>query len=565
MTKQKSKLKYGLTVIAIINAVVLAASSFVGCFFSNPNGENSDKGSLNFNYALGEIASEKVENAQYAPDIDKYFEANALQARTNAKTTEDFTALINEYTTVENYAGAGKYLGYDIYEIKDEIKFVVDNVPAFNQWFRMPIMREDEGYVRIPYYESWAYYLEMNEETSMLSITRVCWATRSRYLDFDNRETVEEYADGSSFIQYEIMKINYLETETDEIVECFIYSVGIDKVKNEYHYFNPNSADYYPFEYQYLRNVKDKSTVKYHVTVAERYSENESFDEGGMDIRGLTHYGVRREFTIVNYDGYTDIDVTKIDQKFTTLDAPENNGYADFDVNSNNIKILLEAIGFEKEYLNLSPVGLLDIISIHIIDNFEIKNNWPEIYKEQASAVAVDTILGPFYGKDIWLTDVYVNVDCRSNTIGGFAVYVGANIYDTTKFDLEKEYSLSVALRSRETGKLFVIATEYNRLEKVFYAGSMAEYYYRLKETSYYLASSVISIDEDGTYDLTCVLTIDNDGKHEILFDTLETAYLMRYYSLKIPNSVDDNGVTHKYTTSGTGGKFTITVTSEQN
>ena len=27
------------------------------------------------------------------------------------------------------------------------IKFVVDKVPVFEQWFRMPNMREDEGYI----------------------------------------------------------------------------------------------------------------------------------------------------------------------------------------------------------------------------------------------------------------------------------------------------------------------------------------------------------------------------------------------------------------------------------
>mgnify|MGYP003321755917 CR=1 FL=1 len=37
-------------------------------------------------------------------------------------TLDDFNALVDEYAHVENYAGAGKYLGYDIYEIKDEIK-----------------------------------------------------------------------------------------------------------------------------------------------------------------------------------------------------------------------------------------------------------------------------------------------------------------------------------------------------------------------------------------------------------------------------------------------------------
>ena len=59
-------------------------------------------------------------------------------------TVEEFSELVDEYGTIENYAGAGKYLGYDIYEIKNEIAYVTKTVPAFNQWFRMPTMRENE-------------------------------------------------------------------------------------------------------------------------------------------------------------------------------------------------------------------------------------------------------------------------------------------------------------------------------------------------------------------------------------------------------------------------------------
>ncbi|MDE7168138.1 MAG: hypothetical protein K2O28_04740 [Clostridia bacterium] len=559
MENKKTKFKSGFAAIVLAIVLVFSALPFAGCSLFKH---------LNYDYGRGEIAAAKVENAQYTPDMDKYIAANKVQARSRnvaAKTTsEDFTALINEYATVRSYAGSGKYLGYDIYEIKEEIKFVVEQVPAFNQWFRMPTMREAQGFINIPYYENWAYYLEMNEETSMLSITRVCWSTRCHYLDFENQKSVEDHADGSSFIQYEIMKINYLETETDELVECFIYSVGIDNVKRNTHY-NSNTADYYPFEFQYLRNVKDKSMVKYHITVAERYRYDESFDEGGMDIRGLTPYGVRREFTVVNYDGYTDIDVTKIDQKFATLNAPENDGYVDFDVNSNNIKILTDAIGYNEKYSNTSPKELLDGISKHAIDNFEIKNNWATIYKEQDSAVSVDTIQGPFYGKDIWLSDVYTYVSCRGHDQDEIEFDAGADIYDTSKFNIKKEYSLSFALRSRETGKLYILATDYNPLEKTFYNGSNTEYYYRLKQTSYDLNSSVICVDEDGTYDVTCVLTAKNNGKDEILFDTLEVAYMRGYYGLIIPDSVDANGVTRKYTVSGICGKLTIKVTSENN
>lgn len=568
------KSKTGIIVVILIAVILVAA---VGGYFiyKNLSGNNQRK-PLTLDRSKGAIAAAKVENAQYMPDIDKYFASNSPStgARTlSAKaTTEDFTSLIDEYAKVYNYAGAGKYLGYDIYEIKNEIEFVVETVPAFNQWFRMPVMREAEGFISVPYYEDWAYYLEMNEETSALSVTRVCWSTRSSYLDFENRKTVENHADGSSFVQYEIMKTNYLKTETDEIVECYIYSVGVDNAK----YSNPsdtvatgglynaNEKNYYPFEFQYLRNVKDKSMVKYHITVAQRYGATQSFDKGGMDIRGLNPYGVRREFMIVNYDGYQDIDVTEIDQKFATLDNSYADGEVYFDVNDGNIELLLDTIGYKEDVSSLNAKQLTDKISKHIIDNFEIKNNWSKIYKEQYYAATVDTLHGAFYGKDIWISYLSSYVSCRGHNQDNVEFSVNADVYDVTKFDLTKEYSLSMALKSRESGKLYIVATDYKELERAIYnGGTENDYFYRLS-SSINLSSELIVVDEDGIYDVVCVLTAEGDGGDVVLVDTLEPAFLRQYYGLVIPDSVDDNGTVHKYSVTGTGGKLVITVSSDE-
>ena len=79
------------------------------------------------------------------------------------------------------------------------------------------------------------------------------------------------------------MKTNYYtDTNGDEVVECFIYSVGVDNVKKG-GTCNTNTEDYHPFEYQYLKNVKDKSLIKYHITAAERYRGDEIADLGFED------------------------------------------------------------------------------------------------------------------------------------------------------------------------------------------------------------------------------------------------------------------------------------------
>lgn len=510
-----------------------------------------------YDYEKGTIASKKVDNAQYTPDMDKYLEAqNSIVSPMAVSTEEEFAELIDKYATIENYAGAGKYLGYDIYEIKEEIQFIVDKVPAFNQWFRMPSMRENEGYISIPYYEWWAYYLEMNED--ILSITRVCWSTRSSYLDpTDNSTIIEDHDDGSSFIQYEIMKTNYyINADNDEVVECYIYSVGIDNVKNG---VNTNTKDYYPFEYQYLKNIKDKSLIKYHITVSDR-------EYKAMDIRGLNPYGVRREFLIVNYDGYTNIDVTEIDQRFANLANPSNNGSVSYDMNSDNIKLLVKNVGVSEEEYNssTSEKDLLDKIAKQIIDNFEIKNNWPTIYKESSDAIEIELIKGPFYGQKLPISDVYVYVGCRGHYKEEIEFDAGADIYDQSLININKEYSLSMALKERTTGKLYIIATHYNKPQQTYYNGSETEYYYRFEGTSLDLNASVIKVDTDGTYDIVCVLTERENDEDKILLDTLEIGYLRQYYGLIIPNSVDENGIIHHYTCKSTGGKLTIVVTSEK-
>lgn len=566
-------------IVAVVLALVLIAG--VGGYFILKNFNK-----LVYDYEKGAIANARVESAQYVPDINKYIENNSglgstvetlnlnntvvpLSFNTEVQTftrdtnmsIEDFSQLVGEYRTIKNYAGAGKYLGYDIHEIKNEIAYVSKNVPAFNQWFRMPNMREEQGYVAIPYYENWAYYLEMDEEDK-LSITRVCWCTRSAYLDFDNKKVIEYHDDGTSFVQYEVMKMNYYtDSNGDEVVECFIYSVGVDNVKNG-GTCNKNKSNYYPFEYQYLKNVKDKSLIKYHITAANRYSNNNpamsEFDFGssnnsGMDIRGLNPYGVRREFTILNYDGYTNIDLTKIDQRFATLDNQTADGSVNFDISNLNIQNLVNNIGLSHdEYTSCgNAYQLMDKVAKQIIDNFELKNNWAQIYKDSTDAIEVDLIKGPFYGQELPFSYLRSTI----GFYGGSEIDYNcdASIVNPTLLERGAKYSLSLALKSNEN--LYIIATNYRTLVNN-------------SKKSHIMANlsgvdlTGINIDKDGEYTLVIVFTQKIDGEDVVILDTNEPAYITRFMGFDIPDTVDENGVTHFYSAKSAGGKLVVTVSS---
>lgn len=530
---------------------------------------------LVYDYEKGTAASKIVENAQYVPDMDKFLEVNKQLEQVNMRnkrkynlnnssymTSEEFANLIDECAIFNSESGAGKYLGYDIYEIKKEIKFVVDNVPAFNQWFRMPNMREDEGYIKIPYYENWSYYLEYNEETSYLSITRVSWCTRSRYLDYENQITVEEHEDGTSFVQYEIMKINYYyNKDNKEVVECYGYNVGIDNVKNA-GTCNQNINDYYPFEYQYLKNVEDESLIKYHIVAAERFREDDSFDQGGMDIRGLYPYGSSREFLIINYDGYKEIATTRIDQKYnSSLDNK-------FSLNDTNIKYLAKSIGLDEDELNRfnNNNEFIDVLCKKIVDEFELKNNWPIIYKDSLDGYKIDKIYGQYYQKEILISGLSHLASCRSHSHNEIEYSASADIYDINKFDVDKMYSLSVALK-KDDGTIYILGSDYDYLEKVHYAGSTEEYYYRIHSNINILTDDknnpLYLIKDPGTYVLTTVLTHYNNGKEEILFDTLENVLLAKYYGLSIPNYQDNNGIVYTYKVKGIEKKLEIIINSK--
>ena len=603
--------KHKIKVICILLAIIMVIST-IGLVFifrdkddpNNPDGGGSGK-SLILDYVKGEKGSERVDSAQYLPDIETFIKVNDDEPDYGSSSSgkvygssqsenisqEDFQELIDNAAHIENYAGAGKYLGYDIYDIKNELKYVIEHVPAFNQWFQLPAMREEEGYVDIPYYEGWQYYLELELFPLKLNVTRVCNATRSAKLDFENKTFVEDNADGSSMCQFEVMKTSYFtDSNGDEVIECYVYAVGVDNVNNEIHYnhYNPNQNDYFAYEYQYLRNVKDKSLITYHITAAERASlifnsplfegwtavEKPSGDiDDGMDLRGLTPYGYMREFQVVDYDGYNQVKVLNLVQKFQSFREPTANGEITlydgsipFDVNSNNVALLANAIGIETEdYIDSENASeCLDIFSKHIVDNFDLKKDWPEIYKgSKVDRAIVDTIKGPHYGVELPVNDAYGYVEMYPVTGNDMHITLDAEIYDITKFDISKKYSLTLALRETTTGKLIIIHKQYKNL-KLY--GSVGNQYYVFDSTSafYYLdTENVLRINETGEYDLTFLITMQDGEEDVVVFDTLSTLLLRRYGGLKLNDLVDEQtGITYKYTTSGKGGRFLLNVTA---
>jgi|GEM_PF-2866141 len=537
---------------------------------------NLFKKKLKLDEEKGAKAVAVIENAQYKPDVQKYISANfdnvtpasysALSdgehTENRALTTKEFNALVDKYATIKTEFGAGKYQGYDIHEIKEELKFVLEQVPAFNQWFELPIMREYQGFISIPYYEGWNYYVEISERK--LSVTRRSHLTRCSYLDFENRVSVENYEDETYFAQYEVMKVNYYFDENDcETMECYVYNVGVDHVKEmqSSDSYSDNPENYHPLGYTYLKNVKDKEFIKYQIVASPRYKDSESFGQGGVDLRGNTPYGIRRQIMVANYDGYQDVDVLDVSQQFESLNYPTANGSINFDITSSNAKKFALNVGLsEQEYENIaSAQDFMDVCSRRIVDNFELKNEWHNINTATIDAPTSESIKGPFYGQKLPLQSLNVFVDCKDNGGKKIEFYAGASVPGKAGFVATDEYSLNMAIRNKKTGEINVIAKNNSCVEsfqsefRQLGEGSLDDY-----QTNMVVRSSALQRDEAGEYELTCAFMKGD----EVVLDTLCVALLRSFVALSIDDVYKD-GNKYSHYVSSAGGKLTITVTCE--
>jgi hypothetical protein len=278
-----------------------------------------------YNYELGIKHKEVIDNAQYLPDPADLVNSNNI--RSYASIIEDnkeqelispfgFESIIYSMSNIDTLSGSGKYLGYDIYELKEEVSNIIAEYPIYNQWFRLDYMREKEGFISIPYYESYAYKLEYDDVKDILTVNSICWHTRSSYLDFTKRKTVENYNENESIIQLQAKELKfYSDEDGNEVVECSVYMVGIDHYNRD---SKSKSYSFIPYEYLFLKNVENKSVTRYHIVATERYRPEDSFDDGGMDISHTTPYGTNRDFVNIEYVPNESLKMIRINQIMPT-------------------------------------------------------------------------------------------------------------------------------------------------------------------------------------------------------------------------------------------------------
>jgi hypothetical protein len=296
------------------------------------------------NLALARLVGTRAKNAQYMPEAQTLSLLSPFGALSQglmssggagnynsvAATKIDkngFIEVLDALGQIEP-TQQGKWDGYDIYEIKKEVLFVLESAPYFNQWFKLPVMRPgglglpSHGFLEFPYYTGYSYFVESNEDATDVTITSVSTHSGNRYIDFDKNQIIMGSYEtlgllGSGPVSHQTMQIRYyFDEENREVVECFVYSVLVDNV-NYIRDFNGNESDYYSLNFQYLKNVKDTSLTRYNIQVAEKYRRKDlpfASEWDGYDLRGLSPYGVSREFIQLDYTDANDIQLLRMSQ-----------------------------------------------------------------------------------------------------------------------------------------------------------------------------------------------------------------------------------------------------------
>ncbi|MBE6958290.1 MAG: hypothetical protein E7447_03980 [Ruminococcaceae bacterium] len=266
------------------------------------------------NERLTAICSDKVENAQYLPNIDKIAVDEVvntrkistltnLSASSNVSSEMDFSQLTITHTAFNEIIDAFGSLDapfdheYDIFDIKTEIAYLMSTNPSYNEWLDY---RSDINGL---------YFVTYDEEQDLLTIL----SKNTFQIDVYDSETGEVVTNsdftyqGTDPLRKEIFKrVEYYHNEDGvEVVECEIIDVLY------YHEYTAVG------EYQFIKNVKDTSFTKYIITPnAHLWIDGQN--KMGYDVDSENPLGTYRHFIQMDYIDQNDVSLLVTSQKSAT-------------------------------------------------------------------------------------------------------------------------------------------------------------------------------------------------------------------------------------------------------
>jgi len=247
----------------------------------------------------------RAQSAQYVPDL-------SAPAKTAGQFQSDSGGLegvyenfgsVNTDITFANYDEITGMLArldnayspgeFSVFGLRDEALFAFENIKVFGRWVKL----KDKRFPGHAYNADTECFLSYSEKTGRLSFMR--------------KSALEPYvwdrAAGAArkIAQDLIFKLDFYTEGGVEIFECEIFSTLRDGNKD------------YPRQYQYVKNVKDKSFTKYTISPLTVVANASGGAEAVFEIESDNPYGTERRFAQVDYSD-SSVEMLFVNQVFTS-------------------------------------------------------------------------------------------------------------------------------------------------------------------------------------------------------------------------------------------------------
>ena len=261
-----------------------------------------------YDIAKASLVKTRVSNAQYLPNVERLTSNQTMYSDDiDLKfDLDEYNMIVDELATI---TGTAVRQTNSILDLKNEVYFIMDIVPAFDTWFNLP------HYIRVPdtlkdkikNYNNYYYKVSYNEENERITVNRMSWRTVCDiYIESENKCYGSN--DKDDVVQHQMIQLDYYYDEYNrEVVECSV----IDFCK-----FND---DFYPIQCQYLKNVENSSTTKIQVVLRKELDLYDTTNcQHALDIEVDKEYGCLRKITQLNYTDSNNVELLKIEQNSNT-------------------------------------------------------------------------------------------------------------------------------------------------------------------------------------------------------------------------------------------------------
>ena len=332
MSKVKRNVAIAVSVICVLVGIIVCTVLLVS--------KVGDEKSNNLDMLNIPIMKERVQNAQYLPDLDNN-QASELSANMasdgNSKassSTDEYDQLIKELGGLDNPYDRN----FTIVDMKDEVFTVLNEVGVFDTWVHFDTeelsgtgeynVSYDEDLEKITVmrstgFQPWVYDSDSNQFLGNEHINMTDEEAKNLEVsdELKNSKSYASYLANAPIMEEITYRISYYyDSLGREVVECEIASYLF--------YYGRRQL----VSTQYLKNVRDTSFTKSLIYPITSISDPNNPGCWGLDVDSDLPLGASRSFIQLNYSESGAINLFKISQKFATDYYDDSNKYANYEL-----------------------------------------------------------------------------------------------------------------------------------------------------------------------------------------------------------------------------------------